>query len=459
MTQRLRAVAGSDAGAGSGAAPAPAPAGGRRDAVASGLRYVSPDSPGIRRRRAGRGFRYEDAAGRPIRDARQLERIRALAIPPAWTEVWICPRDDGHLQAIGRDARGRRQYRYHAAFRARRDDGKFARLVRFGERLPRIRRRARRDLRSPGLPRDKVLATVVSLLEATRLRVGNAEYARLNRSFGVSTLRNRHATVTATTLSFRFRGKGGRTEERRLVDRRLAAVVRRCQELPGQELFQYVDEAGEVRGISSEDVNAYLRDAAGSEEVSAKDFRTWSATLLAFRALRDGAGEADGAEEQAPTGGSRRRPAGQRGTGKRVNRIMDALRIAAEEMGDTVTVTRNSYVHPGVLAAFEPAEPAAGSRAGTVRPADGGATAAPEKPVTATGRPRAANAEPDRRDELELLALLRTWNRRRKRSQGRPPTSTRRAARPRGAQRATGAARRSQVGKARVADRSTRCSA
>jgi DNA topoisomerase-1 len=455
LTKRSRTAAGSQAGAASESARAPAPAGGRSDAVASGLRYVSPDSPGIRRRRAGRGFRYEDADGRPIRDASSLARIRALAIPPAWTEVWICPREDGHLQAIGRDARGRRQYRYHAAFRARRDDGKFARLVRFGERLPRIRRRARRDLRSPGLPRDKVLATVVSLLEATRLRVGNAEYARLNRSFGVSTLRNRHATVTATTLSFRFRGKGGRTEERRLVDRRLAAVVRRCQELPGQELFQYVDEEGEARGISSEDVNAYLREAAGSEEVSAKDFRTWSATLLAFRALRDGAGDADGAEGPAPTGGSGRRAAGQGGTGRRVNRIMDALRIAAEEMGDTVTVTRNSYVHPGVLAAFEPVT---GSRAGKRGPAGSGATAAPGGPVTTAGRPRAANAEPDRRDELELLALLRTWSRIRKRSQGRPPTSTR-TARTRGARPATGAARRSQVRKARVADRSTRSSA
>ncbi len=441
---------GSATNQGSSATQAAAPAGGRRDALASGLRYVSPDSPGIRRHRAGRGFRYEDADGRRIRDASELERIRALAIPPAWTEVWICPREDGHLQAIGRDARGRRQYRYHAAFRARRDDGKFARLVRFGERLPRIRRRARRDLRSPGLPRDKVLATVVSLLEATRLRVGNAEYARLNRSFGVSTLRNRHATVTATTLSFRFRGKGGRTEERRLVDRRLAGVVRRCQELPGQELFQYVDEDGEVRGISSEDVNAYLREAAGSDEVSAKDFRTWSATLLAFRALRDGAGDADGAEVRAGTGRNGRPAGGPRGTGRRVNRIMDALRIAAEEMGDTVTVTRNSYVHPGVLAAFEPV---AGSRGGERGPAGTGAPAPSDEPVTASGRPRTANAEPDRRDELELLALLRKWSHSRKRTQGRPSTQ-RRTAPSRAAQRETRAARRSQVGKARLADRS-----
>jgi DNA topoisomerase-1 len=390
------------AGAGSTAAAGPPPPAARRDAVASGLRYVSPDSPGIQRRRAGRGFSYLDVDGRRIRSDRELARIRALAIPPAWTDVWICPREDGHLQAIGRDARGRRQYRYHAAFRARRDHGKFARLIRFGERLPRIRRRARRDLRSPGLPKDKVLAAVVSLLEATRLRVGNAEYARLNRSFGVSTLRNRHASLTATTLRFRFRGKGGRSEERRLVDHRLATVVRRCQELPGQELFQYLDDDDEPRGISSEDVNAYLRDAAGSEEISAKDFRTWSATLLAFRALRDGGGEADRA-------------------GRRANPIMEALRITAEELGDTVTVTRNSYVHPGVLEAFEPE---AGAGAGKGGPNGGAARAAARQGTAAPARPRRTSAEPDRGDELELLALLRKSTRSRSRTRDRSSART-----------------------------------
>jgi DNA topoisomerase-1 len=389
-------------GAGSTAAAAPEPPAARRDAVASGLRYVSPDSPGFQRKRAGRGFTYLDVDGRRIRGKEVLARIRALAIPPAWTDVWICPREDGHLQAIGRDARGRRQYRYHAAFRARRDDGKFARLIRFGERLPRIRRRARRDLRRPGLPKDKVLAAVVSLLEATRLRVGNAEYARLNRSFGVSTLRNRHASLTATTLRFRFRGKGGRSEERRLVDRRLATVVRRCQELPGQELFQYLDDDDEPRGISSEDVNAYLRDAAGSEEISAKDFRTWSATMLAFRALRDGVG------------------AGER-AGRRVNPIMEALRITAEEMGDTVTVTRNSYVHPGVLEAFEPA---AGAGTGKGGKKGAGAPATPGEVGAAPARARRTSAEPDRDDELELHALLRKSSRRRSRAKGRSSART-----------------------------------
>jgi DNA topoisomerase I len=387
-------------GTGSTAATAPPSPVARRDAAASGLRYVSPDSPGIQRRRVGRGFSYLDVDGRRIRSARELARIRALAIPPAWTDVWICPREDGHLQAMGRDARGRRQYRYHAAFRARREGGKFARLIRFGQLLPRIRRRARRDLRSPGLPKDKVLAAVVSLLEATRLRVGNAEYARLNRSFGISTLRNHHATVTATTLRFRFRGKGGRSEERRLVDRRLATVVRRCQELPGQELFQYLDDDDEPRGISSEDVNAYLRDAAGSEEISAKDFRTWSATLLAFRALRDGAGDPGGA-------------------GRRANRIMAALRITAEEMGDTVTVTRNSYVHPGVLEAFEPE---AGPGTGKEGPKGGGEPAAQEEGTAAPARPRRTSAEPVRRDELELLALLRKSSRREGRARDRRST-------------------------------------
>jgi DNA topoisomerase-1 len=384
----------------------------RRDATASGLRYVSPDAPGIARRRAGRGFTYTSPEGRRIRAAGELARIRAIAVPPAWTEVWICPDPDGHLQAVGRDARGRRQYRYHARFRARRDGGKFARLIHFGERLPRIRRRVRQDLARPGLPREKVLAAVVSLLEITRLRVGNEEYARLNRSFGVSTLRDRHATVSGTTLRFRFRGKGGRTEERTLVDRQLATIVRRCQELPGQELFQYVDADDEARGISSEDVNAYLREAAGSDDLSAKDVRTWTATLLAYRELRDGARDAGAADGTSNPG--------------RRNAIAEALRRTAEALGDTVTVTRASYVHPGVLAAFEP---------GGGREAD---------PGTASGgrgsrrRPGSRNGRLERRDELAVLALLRG------------------AGRLAGPEPGAGAARRSQVGRAGVAARARR---
>lgn len=381
----------------------------RRDAAASGLRYVRPDEPGIGRRRAGRGFVYIGVGGRPIRSERELARIRAIVIPPAWTDVWICPRADGHIQAIGRDARGRRQYRYHAGFRARRDRGKFARILRFAERLPRIRRRVRQDLRRPGLPREKVLAAVVTLLEVTRLRVGNPQYARLNRSFGVSTLRDRHARVTGTTIRFKFRGKGGRTEERELVDRRLAALVRRCQELPGQDLFQYVDDEGETRAVRSEDVNDYLREAAGSDDVSAKDFRTWTATVLAFEALHqvtaeDEAAATEAADSSSAAGGARRR--------KRRNPIVEALRRTAEELGDTVAVTRSAYVHPGVLEAFD----------GDGAPPDGG------------GRVRARDLDgpPDRRTELEVLALLRR------------------------ADRATRAAKRLQVGGAAVAGRARR---
>ena len=321
----------------------------RRDAAAIGLRYVRPDDPGYTRRRAGKGFTYLDADGKRIRSAETLARIRRIAIPPAWTEVWICPRPDGHIQATGRDARGRRQYRYHPDFRARRDVGKFARLIRFGQLLPRIRRRVRQDLARRDLPREKVIAAVVDLLESTRFRIGGAEYARLNRSFGISTLRSRHATVTGATISFRFRGKGGRTEERRLVDRRLAAVVRRCQDLPGQTLFQYVGDDGEPRGISSEDVNDYLREAAGTDDVSAKDFRTWTATLHAFQALQASMAEAAARAESKPGSRGAARPNAAAPPPRAA--VTDAIRQTAAELGDTVTVTRNSYVHPAVLAA------------------------------------------------------------------------------------------------------------
>ena len=357
--------------------PAVSPEAARRDAHAIGLRYVTADSPGISRRKAGPAFAYEHPSGRPVRDPETLDRIKALAIPPAWTDVWICTDANGHLQATGRDARGRRQYRYHRKFRARRDRGKFARLVRFGDRLPRIRRRVRSDLARQGLPREKVLAAVVALLETTRFRVGNAEYARLNRSFGISTLRTRHATVSGSTVRFRFRGKGGRTEEGELVDRRLATIVRRCQDLPGQELFQYLDEGGETRPISSEDVNEYLREAAGSDEFSAKDFRTWTATVLAHRALREALDGRDGGD----VGGAM-----TSGLPKRI--VAEALRQTAEALGDTVTVTKSSYVHPAVL------EP----------------PAVPDSLIAAPGRPRRRreSAAPSRRDELAVLAILRS---------------------------------------------------
>lgn len=371
---------------------APVPA--RRDAAAAGLRYVTPDGPGISRRRSGRGFAYAHPGGRAVRDDATLARIRSLAIPPAWSDVWICPDPDGHLQAVGRDARGRRQYRYHPRFRARRDRGKFARLVRFGERLPRIRRRVAADLARPGLPREKVLAAVVALLETTRFRVGNPEYARVNRSFGISTLRARHAEVAGSTVRFRFRGKGGRVEEGSVVDRRLASIIRRCQDLPGQELFQVLDEDGEPRQISSEDVNDYIREAAGSDEFSAKDFRTWSATVLAHRALREAldghvaetsAAAATNAGTAAAAGTATAddvRASVDAATGGLPKRIVaEAVKQVAEALGDTVAVTRSAYVHPAVL------------------------EASPEVPRAASRRAR--GAAPTRRDELAVLALLR----------------------------------------------------
>jgi DNA topoisomerase-1 len=296
----------------------------------AGLRYATDARPGISRRRAGRGFSYRDAAGTVIRDLDVLARIKALAIPPAWTDVWICPWPNGHLQATGRDARGRKQYRYHARWHDRRGADKFERMVEFAEALPRIRERCEADLARPGLPREKVLAAVVRLLELTLIRVGNDEYARLNKSFGLTTLRDRHATIAGSRVRFRFRGKSGQTHEVGLRDRRLARVIRRCQELPGQELFQYLDDEGEVRDVTSDDVNAYLREAAGP--FTAKDFRTWAGTVLAYRALRalqPADGEADGRKA-----------------------VVEAVRQTADRLGNTPAVARGSYVHPAVLEAY-----------------------------------------------------------------------------------------------------------
>jgi DNA topoisomerase I len=280
-----------------------------------------------------------------VTDGDTLARIRSLAIPPAWTDVWISPSSRSHVQATGRDARGRKQYRYHPAFRRRRDAGKFDRLVSFGERLPRLRALVNRDLRKDGLPREKVVAAVVRLMELTLLRVGNEEYARLNRSFGLSTLRNRHAKVRGARIRFRFRGKGGQPQEVDVVDRRLAAVVRRCQDLPGQALFAYIEvaddatdgstegpTAAEPQPIDSADVNEYLREALGDERFSAKDLRTWAGTLVAFRALRSGGEvESDAAARR---------------------NVLDAIRETAAELGNTPAVARSSYVHPGVLEAY-----------------------------------------------------------------------------------------------------------
>jgi DNA topoisomerase I len=297
---------------------------------APGLRHSTDRDPGISRRRSGRGFAYRGPRGRPIRDRETLERIRKLAIPPAWTDVWICPLTNGHLQATGRDDRGRKQYRYHARYRRRREAAKYERLLAFARALPAIRRRVDKDLARPQMSREKVLAAVVRLLELTLIRVGNDEYARLNRSFGLTTLRNRHAMVRGSSLRFRFRGKSGKQHEVSLRDRRLAAVVRRCRDLPGQELFQYVDEDGEIVDVRSDDVNDYLRDIA--PDVTAKDFRTWAGTVLAFRALRALDAPATDAE------------------GRR--NVLGAMRATADALGNTAAVCRQAYVHPIVVEAY-----------------------------------------------------------------------------------------------------------
>lgn len=297
----------------------------------AGLRYSTDARPGIRRRRAGSGFSYTDAAGKRVTDRETLGRIRALAIPPAWTEVWICPWPNGHIQATGRDARGRKQHRYHARWHEKRDESKFDRMIAFAGAIGTIRERCDADLSKPGLPREKVLAAVVRLLELTLIRVGNDEYARLNRSFGLTTLRDRHAKIAGTKVKFRFRGKSGLEHEVGIRDRRLASVVRRCQELPGQELFQYLDEDGVVRDITSDDVNAYLREISGGD-FTAKDFRTWAGTVLAYRALR--------ALEPAASA-----------TAARKN-VVAAMRETAGALGNTPAVARKSYVHPAVVEAY-----------------------------------------------------------------------------------------------------------
>ncbi|HKQ61363.1 MAG TPA: hypothetical protein VJS92_08715 [Candidatus Polarisedimenticolaceae bacterium] len=296
------------------------------------LRYVSDSRPGIRRQRRGRGFRYLDPAGAPVRDRATLERIRAIAVPPAWTDVWICPDAYGHIQAVGRDARGRKQYRYHARWREVRDQTKFARMIDFGRALPRIRARVERDLAGPALSREKVLATVVRLLETTLIRVGNSEYVRQNRSFGLTTLRSQHVKVEGTRLRFEFRGKGGKQHTVAISDRRLARVVRRCQDLPGHELFQYLDDEGRRQTVDSADVNAYLREIAG-EEFTAKDFRTWGGTVLAARALAR-------RTKGAAAGGLKRQ-------------LAEAIADVARRLGNTVAICRRCYVHPDVIAAHE----------------------------------------------------------------------------------------------------------
>jgi DNA topoisomerase I len=300
-------------------------------AQAAGLRYVTDARPGIRRRRTGKGFSYTGPDGSQLRDEDELGRIRALAVPPAWTDVWICPDPRGHIQATGRDARGRKQYRYHTRWREVRDETKYGRMVAFGDVLPEIRRRVSADLRKDGLPREKVLAAVVRLLETTLIRVGNEEYAKENRSYGLTTLRGRHVRVRGDTLRFEFVGKGGQRRRIDLRDAKLARIVKRCQDLPGQELFRYVDDDGEVRDVGSESVNEYLREITG-QEFTAKDFRTWAGTVLAALALA----------ELDPFRSHRQAK----------KNVVSAIEQVAERLGNTPAVCRKCYVHPQVIDAY-----------------------------------------------------------------------------------------------------------
>lgn len=303
----------------------------QRAALTAGLRYSLDDGPGLVRRRAGASFRYLTVDGRPLRDPAILRRVRALAIPPAWNDVWICPHEDGHLQATGRDARGRKQYRYHPRWRDVRDETKYSRMAAFARVLPRIRRRVRRDLRLDGLPRQKVLATVVRLLESTFMRVGNEEYARVNKSFGLTTLRGRQVRVRGDRMRFAFRGKSGVEHRIELTDPRLAAIVRRMHDLPGEELFQYVDEAGETRAVESTDVNGYLKEASG-EAFTSKDFRTWAGTVLCLELLRS----------QPPP----------RSLTQAKRTMAQAIASVAARLGNTQAVCRKCYIHPEVLASY-----------------------------------------------------------------------------------------------------------
>jgi DNA topoisomerase-1 len=289
---------------------------------------VSDTRPGIRRRRSGKGFAYLGPDGKPVRDPGTLARIRRLAIPPAYTDVWICPDPDGHLQATGRDARGRKQYRYHPRWREVRDETKFERMIAFSEALPAMRDRLERDLALPGLPRDKVLAAIVQLLECTAIRVGNDEYARTNRSFGLTTLKDRHVEIEGSRLRFEFRGKSGKAQTVDVTDRRLARIVARCQSIPGEELFQYVDDDGKRQTVDSGDVNDYIRRISG-QDFTAKDFRTWAGTMLAVDALREAGGFATAKEAKS--------------------KLLAAVDRVAEQLNNTRAVCRRYYIHPAVV--------------------------------------------------------------------------------------------------------------
>ncbi|WP_410734063.1 DNA topoisomerase IB [Bradyrhizobium sp. sBnM-33] len=303
-----------------------------RDAAESaGLRYVSDERPGIRRKKAGTGFSYTQPDGSKLIEPDALKRIRALAIPPAWTDVWICPFSDGHIQATGRDAKGRKQYRYHARFREVRESTKYEHVVAFADALSSIRETVREHMALRGLPREKVLATVVHLLETTLIRVGNDDYARQNSSYGLTTLKNRHAAVEGNEVRFRFTGKGGKQWSLRVRDRRVAKIIRACQELPGQELLQYIDEQGNSQDVTSTDVNEYLKSITG-KDITAKDFRTWAGTVLAAMALS----ELESFDSAAQA--------------KR--NLRNAVEKVSARLGNTPTICRKCYIHPEVLNSY-----------------------------------------------------------------------------------------------------------
>ena len=341
------------------AGPADDPAASAR---AARLRYVRDAQPGIRRRRQGDQFSYLGPDGEPIEDEEVVRRIKSLAIPPAWTDVWICPNPQGHIQATGRDARGRKQYRYHPRWRSVRDAAKYDRMLVFAQALPRIRERTEHDLKRPGMPREKVLAAVVQLLEDSRIRVGNEEYVKENGSYGLTTFERRHVDVDGSEIRFRFKGKSGKRHAVTVKDAKLARLVKRCLEIPGQELFQYLDEEGEPHDVESEDVNEYLREIAG-DEFTAKDFRTWAGTVLAARFFR----QCEPCTEK---------------TGLKKEVVRTIARVA-EELGNTPAVCKKCYVHPAVIAAY---------LAGTLKP---------------VSRVRDGDPASDLSDEeKELLALL-----------------------------------------------------
>jgi len=332
-------------------------------AKAAGLRYVSDMMPGIRRKRSGEAFTYEDAEGNPVEDESTLRRIKGLVIPPAWTDVWICASPLGHLQATGRDARKRKQYRYHERWRQVRDAVKYDRMLAFAEALPKIRERTDRDLELSGMPREKVLATVVRLLEETRIRVGNEEYVKENGSFGLTTLRNRHVNVVGSEVRFKFKGKSGKHHDVHLQDRRLARIIKRFLDVPGQELFQYIDEDGEHHAVESSDVNDYIGEITG-DDFTAKDFRTWAGTLLAACALRDLARFESASEAK--------------------RNVVAAIDEVARKLGHTRAICRRAYVHPVVIETYL-----------------GGAL------DSALDRERAMDGRRLRADEAAVLALLK----------------------------------------------------